>query len=240
MTSTPLAFVAGATGYTGRAVVAALRAAGVRTVAHVRPGSSGAAAHAQRFAAVGAEVDGTPWEPAAMRATLARLRPDHVFALLGTTRRRAAREGLADPYERIDYGLTRTLLDAATAAGSAPRFTYLSALGASETSGNPYLRVRGRLERELREGPLPWLVAQPAFVTGSDREEFRLGERVFAITTDAVLGAARAVGLGVLRDRYGSLTGAQLGRGMVRLALTDRTGRVLADVRALRAAGVAP
>ena len=192
MTSTPLAFVAGATGYTGRAVVAALRAAGVRTVAHVRPGSSGAAAHAQRFAAVGAEVDGTPWEPAAMRATLARLRPDHVFALLGTTRRRAAREGLADPYERIDYGLTRTLLDAATAAGSAPRFTYLSALGASETSGNPYLRVRGRLERELREGPLPWLVAQPAFVTGGGGNQGGQALRA-GLSSDRVPGTARGV-----------------------------------------------
>lgn len=237
MSPSPVAFVAGATGYTGREVVAALRVAGVRTVAHVRPGSASAATLSARFVSQGAEVDASPWEPAAITATLRALRPDYVFALLGTTRRRAVAEGIPDAYERIDYGLTRQLLDASVASGSAPRFAYLSAMGAAETSGNRYLQVRGRLERELREGPLPWLIAQPVFVTGSDREEFRLGERAFAVMTDALLGAMRAVGFAALRDRYASLTGAQLARGLVALALSDREGRRVADARALRAAG---
>lgn len=231
------AFVAGATGYTGRAVVAALRADRVRTIAHVRPGSTSADAWRARFTALGAEVDESPWEAEAMRAALARHRPDVVFALLGTTRRRAAAEGIADAYEKVDYGLTAMLRDAAIACGTAPRFVYLSAIGADERSANRYLAVRGRMERELRDGPLPWLVAQPAFVSGTDRDEFRLGERVLAVATDTVLGAMRLLGFGGLRDRYASLTGAQLARGLVALALADRQGRRVADVRALRAAG---
>lgn len=236
MSTPPLAFVAGATGYTGRAVVTRLVARGVRTVAHVRPGSASGDAGAARLATLGAAVDRTPWEPAAMRAALTRLQPAFVFALLGTTRRRAAREGIDAPYEAVDYGLTALLHDAAAACGAAPRFVYLSAMGAAESSGNPYLKVRGRMERELREGPLPWLVAQPAFVTGSDREEFRLGERVGAVATDAVLALVGALGGGRLRDRYASLTGAQLAAGLVALALADPTGRLRADAAMLRAA----
>lgn len=236
MNAPPVAFVAGATGYTGCAVVECLRAAGVRTVAHVRPGASGAEGWAARFGALGVEVDRTPWEPGAMRATLARLRPDHVFALLGTTRRRAAAEGITDAYERIDYGLTAMLRDAALDCGTSPRFVYLSAIGANESSANTYVAVRGRMERELREGPLPWLVAQPAFVSGSDREESRPAERAYAITLDVLLAVAARVGLRGVRDRYASLTGRQLARGLVRLALADRHGRLVADARALRAA----
>ncbi len=230
------AFIGGATGYTGRAVVAALRERGHRAIAHVRPGAANAAEWRARFAALGAEVDESPWEPVAINAALVRHRPDHVFALLGTTRRRAAREGLTDAYEKVDYGLTALLRDAAIACGTAPRFSYLSAMGANEASGNKYLEVRGRIERELREGPLPWLVAQPAFVSGSDREEFRLTERLFTVSTDLLLGAMRLVGFGSLRDRYASLTGVQLARGMVALALAEREGRRVASVRDLRAA----
>jgi uncharacterized protein YbjT (DUF2867 family) len=234
----PIAFVAGATGYTGRAVVESLRAAGVRTIAHVRPGASDADRWIARFEACGAEVDRTPWEPEAMRATVARVRPDHVFALLGTTRRRAAAEGIDDAYERIDYGLTAMLRDAAIAGGTSPRFIYLSAIGANESSRNKYVAVRGRMERDLREGPLPWLVAQPAFVSGSDREESRPMERAYSIILDALLGALALVGLGSVRERYASLTGRQLAHGLVRLALADRQGRLVADVRTLRAAGI--
>lgn len=205
-------------------------------IAHVRPGSSAAAEWRARFESLGAEVDETPWEPAAMRATLARVMPDHLFALLGTTRRRAAAEGITDAYERVDYGLTAMLRDAAIACGSAPRFTYLSAIGANETSANKYVAVRGRMERELRDGALPWLIAQPAYVSGSDRAEFRLWERIPAIAIDALLGALAFVGLGKVRDAYGSLSGRELAHGLVALALAEREGRLVAGVARLRAA----
>lgn len=236
MTTPITAFVAGATGYTGRRVVEALRARGARVVAHLRPGSSDAAGWRERWGALGAEVSEVPWSDDAMRAELARLRPDHVFALLGTTRRRAAAEGLASPYERIDYGLTAMLRAAAEACGSAPRFHYLSAIGATESTRNPYVRVRGRMERELRAGTLPWLIARPAFVSGPDRAEFRLAERLGAVVSDAVLDGLAAIGLRGPRERWGSLTGRELGAAMAQLALVSRDGRAVADVAALRAA----
>jgi uncharacterized protein YbjT (DUF2867 family) len=230
------AFVAGATGYTGREVVAALRALGVPTVAHVRPDSATAATWRARFTALGARVDESPWDAATLRASIATHRPTHVFALLGTTRKRAAREGLTDAYERVDYGLSAMLLDACRHAGHAPRFVYLSAIGVREDTANAYLRVRARLERELQESGLPYLIARPAFITGSDREESRPAERVASIVVDGLLGAASLLGARALRDRYASLTGRALAQGITVLALASRDGRAEADVAAIRAA----
>lgn len=216
-----VAFVAGATGYTGREVVPRLVSAGVRTVAHVRPGSADGARWEERFTKIGAEVDRSPWEEEGMAETLGRLRPALVFSLLGTTRSRARREGMsgAEAYERIDYGLTRLLLDAAIAAGSRPRFVYLSSLGVSPRTKNLYLGVRARLEAELRDSSLPWTIVRPSFVTGPDREDSRTAERIGAVVTDAVLRAASLVGARGIADRFRSMTGAELAAAMVRSAL---------------------
>lgn len=234
--STAAAFVAGATGYTGRAVVAALRSRGVETVAHVRPDSAKAEEWRTRFEALGAKVDQSPWEPAAMAAALTEHRPTHVFALLGTTRSRAAREGIAAPYETVDYGLTKILLDAASACGHGPRFIYLSALGARENTKNPYLSVRGRLERELQASRLPFLIVRPAFITGSDREESRPSERAVSILIDSTLNGLAALGVRGPQRRFGSLTGTQLAEGLTALGLSARDARNTADVAAIRGA----
>lgn len=225
-------FVAGATGYTGREVVRRCAELGAETVAHVRPDSPQLAEWERRFAALGARVDTTPWEPRAMCVTLARLRPTHVFALLGTTRARARQAARAsrrvESYETVDYGLTHLLLEAARLAtrelGVRPRFVYLSAVAAREDTRNGYLAVRGRLERELRESGLPYLIARPAFITGGDRDERRVLERGTAVVMNGLLGALGVLGARRLRDRYRSITGRELGEGLVRVALAE-TGR---------------
>lgn len=221
------AFVAGATGYTGKAVVRALCEQGVACVAHVRPDAARLAEQRESLEAAGATVDTTPWEPGAMAATLARLAPTLVFALLGTTRARMKRQGAeANSYERVDYGLTVLLLDAAVAAGSAPRFVYLSAAGVTE-GGNAYYQARWRAEQRIAEGPLPWLVVRPSFITGPDREERRPAERIGASVTDAVLAAAGLFGARRLRDRYTSITAGELGAAIVRLARQGGASRIV-------------
>lgn len=236
MPPTGSAFVAGATGYTGREVVAALRRRGVETVAHVRADSRDRERWTTRFAALGAHVDHTPWTAEAMAQMFLARRPSMVFALLGTTRARAGREGIGDPYETVDYGLTEMLRAGAVAAGHAPLFVYLSAYGATEQGNNRYLVVRGRMERQLREGALPFLIAQPLFITGSDRDEGRMGERVGSVLLDGVLGAVAALGGTRWRDRFASMTGATLAEGLVALALADPAQRATADAATLRAA----
>lgn len=123
-------------------------------------------------------------------------------------------------------------------AGSTPRFSYLSAMGADPRTRNPYLSVRGRLERELAESGLPFLIARPAFVTGADRDERRPTERVAAVVLDGALALVAALGGGGFRARYASLTGRVLAQGMVALALHDRHGRVEADAAVLRSAAL--
>lgn len=231
------AFLAGATGYTGRHVLHACLAHGVATVAHVRPDSARRAWWRGEFTRAGAEVDETPWEAAALRATLLRRRPSHLFILIGTTRargREATRRGAAaETYETVDYALPHLLIAAAREAAAAdasvrPRLIYLSAVGAREDTRNSYLRVRGRLERELRESGLPWLAVRPSFITGPDRDEARPLERATATAVNLLLAPLALLGGQRVRDRYRSITGAVLGEGLVRLALAERgSGRVV-------------
>ena len=213
------AFVAGATGFTGREVVRVLRERGVDTIAHVRPDSSRLAEWTARWEALGARVDATPWDAAAMAATLEREAPDVVFSLLGTTRKRASTsdDPASNTYEAVDYGLTARLLGAAGGGGRTPRFVYLSSLGA-ERGGGAYLDVRKRIEAQLRDGPLPWTSVRPAIIHG-ERDEARLGEAIGATVGDGLLKVVGALGGRKLSDRYRSIEAPDLAAGIVRWAL---------------------
>lgn len=240
-----VAFVAGATGYTGREVVAALRERGVRTIAHVRPDSSRIAEFRDRFTALGAEVDTTPWEPDAITETFRRLQPTHVFAVLGTTRSRARNEGMSaqQAYARVDYGLTKWLMDAALAVARSgpegredgwPRFVYLSAAGVDPESKSDYVAARARTEQSLRNSGLSYTIARPSFITGPDREEERPLERIGSAVVDGMLALAGVLGGRKLRDRYRSTTAAKLARGLVRVAFDPAWAAKVAQSEDLR------
>ncbi len=235
------AFVAGATGYTGREVVRSLRARSVETYAHARPGSAALAKVEPLFSGLGAILDATPWEQSALTTTLERLRPDVVFALLGTTKargREAAQRGedpSAQSYEAVDYGLTAMLLRAVRAAGLRPRFVYLSSAGVTDGSANPYLAVRARFERELRESGVPFTIARPSFITGPDRDESRPLERLGATLADGALGVLGALGGKSLRDRYRSNDAQTLGASLVRHAFEPSSENAVLESESLRA-----
>lgn len=234
--NTTTAFIAGATGYTGREVVRVLRARGVRTVAHVRPDSPRLGEYRARFEALGAEVDATPWDESAMRATFEKLQPTVIFALLGTTKKRgslakaAGRDEAQESYEAVDYGLSAMLLRAALQAGIKPRIVYLSSLGVSDSARGGYLQARARLERELRASGLPYTIARPSFITGEDREDDRPLERISAKVGDALLGVAAKLGSAGKRahDKYAAMDAATLAEGLVRWGLDPAgVGRVV-------------
>jgi nucleoside-diphosphate-sugar epimerase len=233
------AFVAGASGYTGREVVRGLIARGVETVAHVRADSPKLAALTREFEAEGAIVDATAWDEVAFRTTLGKLRPNLVFALLGTTRARArATEhagGTAESYESVDYGLTARLLRASVASAARPRFGYLSSLGGGRPSKNAYLAGRDTAEGDLRASGLNYVIARPTYITGPDRAEARPAERTAASVADALLGIAGHLGGRRLRDRYASMTAAELAAALIVLATEDRPA-VVAETAELREA----
>lgn len=218
----PIAFVAGATGYTGREVVRVLVERGLRTVAHVRADSPRLDEWRERFGALGAEIDTTPWTREAMAARLAELAPTHVFSLLGTTLKRArhaASEGRIEDYEAVDWGLTKLLIDAVVDMGSRPRFVYLSAAGVSPLARGSYMQVRWRVEEALRASGLPYIIARPSFITGRDRDEARPGERIGAAVANGLLNVASLLGGRRLAARYRSTSSTVLAQALVARAL---------------------
>ena len=232
-------FVAGATGYTGREVVRECRAHGLETVAHVRPDSRQLDDWRRRFEALGARVDTTAWELAALTETFAQLQPGRVYSLLGTTRSRAKADtgsAVAETYEAVDYGLSLMLLEAAVACGSRPRFVYLSAMGADGRPMNAYMDVRKRVEAAVRGSELPYLIARPGFISGNDRDEWRAGERIAATISDGALRVLGALGAKRAAAKYTSMTGAELGRALVELGEADLDGRIVAEVEQLKQA----
>jgi nucleoside-diphosphate-sugar epimerase len=215
-----VAFVAGATGYTGREVVRALVEAQVDTVAHVRPDSARLADWRERFSELGARVDATAWDSEAMAQILAAIRPTLVFALIGTTRARGrnAGPGRAETYETVDIGLTSMLIDAAVASEARPRFVYQSSTGVHADARSRYMATRWQVEERVRHSGLLYVIARPSLITGSDRDEFRTGERVASVVSDAGLAFASALGAKKLRARYRSTTNVALANALVRIA----------------------
>ena len=204
---------------------------GAHTVAHVRPDSASRSRWHARFEGQGATVDASPWTPAGMADAMAKHRPDVVFALLGTTARRARRDG--GSYEEVDYGLTVMLLRAVAEVNPRACFVYLSAAGAERRALNAYMSVRVRVEAEIRSLGVPYIIARPGFITGNDRDEDRPTERLGAALLDGVLSGLALVGIHGPRERWHSLTGPELGRALVALALSGQRGVVgVAELRA--------
>jgi len=234
--STQIAYVAGATGFVGRETVRALceHKPALRVIAHVRPESSRVDEWRTRFEAMGAELDTTPWQAEAMNNRFAELQPNVVFGLLGTTRKRAKAEGVDDPYERIDYGLTAVLITAAVAAGSKPRFLYLSSAGIGPNPRGAYMKARWKAERDLRASGLDYTIARPSMITGPGRDDDRPGERVGAFLADGALKFASMVGGRKLRSRYRSTTNTILGEALARLALDPATNNRIVEGDELR------
>ena len=232
-----IAFVAGATGYTGREVVRVLVERGVRALAHVRPDSPRLDEWRERFGALGVELDTTPWTREAMAARLAELAPTHVFSLLGTTLKRArqaASEGRIEDYEVVDYGLSKLLIDAVVDTGLRPRFVYLSAAGVSPLARGSYMQIRWRVEETLRDSGLPYTIARPSFITGPDREEARPGERIGAAVANGFLNVATVFGGRRLAERYRSTSSTVLAQALVARALDPAAENTVLESELLR------
>jgi uncharacterized protein YbjT (DUF2867 family) len=239
-----IAFVTGATGFTGRQVVRALRDHGVETVAHVRPDNSRLDEWRERFSALGARVDTTPWEAEAMRLTFAELRPDVVLSLTGTTMQRARQakrsgEEGAD-FTTVDFGLRKLLLDALIAAGLSARFVELSTVAVSARSPSSYLRLRWRTEQAIRDSGLPYTIVRPAFIVGSGRDDPRVLEYAVGGVVNGFAVVAGALGFKRFGARYRSITNVELADAIARHALDPASAGQVVEGRALRGSAPSP
>ncbi len=235
-----VAFVAGATGYVGEEVVRNLISLGFRTVAHIRPDSFRLEKKKAYFEQLGAVVDTTPWELNAMTQTMKRIRPDAVYCLVGTTRARmkqVAEEGGSierASYEAIDYGLTVLLARAASDSHQSPRFVYISAIGSTPWAKGSYMQAHYRAESAVLTSGLPYTVARPVLITGPDRKENRLFERVTARILDAVLAFASRFGLRRLWKKYASIDAASMAKALVKLANNPNCANRVVEAHELR------
>lgn len=220
--------VFGATGYTGRFLVRGLRDRGVPTVAHIREGSSTLGASREHFEGLGAQVAVVPWEREAMESLVMEVQPAWVFLVLGTTKSRMRQSNAGESYASVDYGLSRMVHRAVEGLSGPVRIIYLSAMGANIDSRLPYLAARGRLEADLRAGTSEWMIVRPGLISGPDREEVRVGERVAARVSDGLLAVAGVLGARRFRRRFRSMGGEELAERMLVWALApEGAGRVL-------------
>lgn len=230
-------FIVGATGYTGREVVRLLAEQGHETIAHIRPDSPHLERWRDTFSEWGAVTDTTPWTQDSMTARLTEIHPTHLFSLLGTTQKRTKAETQSGyettGYEAVDYGLTMMALNAVSSLTPAPRFIYLSSIGVNGPTRNAYLTARWKVEEALKASAVPYTIARPSFITGPNRDEFRLLERATAKASDTLLGGLAALGLSRIRDQWGSMTNTQLAGALIASANDPKTKQQVVTSRDL-------
>ncbi len=219
------AFVFGATGYSGQAVVERLLELGVETIAHVRHDSPKLDAWKDYFKSKGAIVDATPWQIESMSETLGSFAPKAMFCLIGTTsaRRRQLKRLGKDPrsasYEAVDFGLTDLLVKAAVASQVEPRFVYLSAVGTGPKALTAYMKARYKAEMAIINSGLPYTIIRPSFIAGKDREG-RRSEYLFAQAVDKMLIIPARLGASNLVAKYASVDGKTLAKALVKAAFS--------------------
>ena len=107
---------------------------------------------------------------------------DELFICLGTTIKKA---GSVSAVEKIDRDLPVTIARLAFNNG-VKRVAVVSSLGANPAVRNFYLRIKGEMERGIREIPFEQIViARPSMLLG-DRAEFRFGEAAGKVVMKAV------------------------------------------------------
>ena len=226
------AWVFGATGLTGRAVVRALRLAKINCHAHLRPDSSSRDTLGALCSEIGAVLAPFEWTEAQVKAAFERAKPTVVFLTLGTTNARAKLDGQG--HRAVDYQLTKMVIDVVKAEYPKAQIVYLSAVRSLGASLSDYFRIRVELEAELEVLDALVLVAQPALITG-ERIDVRPWEHRAAVATNKGLDCLSALGLTGMAQRYRSLDGTTLARGMVQLWLEQSTCGI-ADVAQLASA----
>ncbi len=110
-------------------------------------------------------------DPASVRRAA---KADDVYCCLGTTIKKA---GSQDAFRKVDYEYPVTLARESSANG-AKRFFIISALGANPKSKIFYSRVKGEVERAVREFPFESVhVFRPSLLLG-ERAEVRTAEKI--------------------------------------------------------------
>ena len=104
-------------------------------------------------------------------------------------------------------------------------------MGVSPQSSNRYLQARADVEAYIQKTSFSWLIARPSFISGPDREENRIMERMGSVAGDAVLSIISFFGIQTPYQQYGTLSAAELAFGLIELSLDDTIHQNLGDKR---------
>ena len=214
------AWVFGATGLTGRAVLSALHSQEVSSVAHIRPDSPSWARLKDEFDRNQQLVNICPWHQQDLNHAFEIHPPTVVFLCLGTTRKRTRVDGQG--YEDVDEGLTRMVIDASS------KYPNASICYVSSQPGHfgRYFEIRRRLEAHILEGGNRYLIVRPSFILGN-RLDRRPMETLGAFLSDRALDVVQLFGGQRLAEKYQSIRADTLGRGMVQCCLDARWNRIV-------------
>lgn len=143
------------------------------------------------------------------------IKGDVVFCALGTTRRKTPDK---NQYRKIDYQYP---LDIAAIAykNGARQYHLISALGADEHSRIFYSKLKGEVERDLKQFPFKSIhIYRPSLLVGN-RKEQRIGEKMMIV----VMKVINPLLTGKLKQ-YRSIKIEKLASAMVSQSLKDQHG----------------
>ena len=141
--------------------------------------------------------------------------PDHFYCCLGTTIKQA---GSRAAFRKVDYDYPLALARRAAATGLT-RYLLISAMAANPRSRVFYNRVKGELEQQLAQQPIPSIdIFRPSLLMG-ERDESRpgeeLGQKLMPLLNPLLRGGLKA---------YRPITAQQLAQAMVKAAFEPLAG----------------
>jgi uncharacterized protein YbjT (DUF2867 family) len=138
--------------------------------------------------------------------------PDAAICAIGTTIKKA---GSKEAFRSVDHDLPLSFARLAHQAGT-QNFALVSSIGASVDSSFFYARVKGELERDVREiGFRSLTILRPGIIEG-ERDEFRLGESLALRLTHFLAP--------VLPKRFRVNPAAKIAQALVDAVVTEEPG----------------
>jgi NADH dehydrogenase len=177
----PRVFLTGATGFVGRAVVAALRGHGHTVRCLVRRGSESDLQGLGAIERVVGDILSLETLLEGMAGCAAAIH------LVGIIREVPAR-GVT--FERIHVEGTRNVLAAATASGIR-RYLHMSALGTRADARSRYHQTKWEAEEAVRAQPLAWTIFRPSVIYGPGDGLVTLLTRLVRLPVVPVVGSGR-------------------------------------------------
>lgn len=161
-------------------------------------------------------------EPANWPDVIDAIQPDILINALGTTWKSAGKDEAA--FRAVDEDLVLASARAALAAGASHMIS-VSSVGADPAAKNFYLRVKGQVERQLRELGYKRLdILRPGLLKGARGGDARMGESLAKIASpliDPMLGGGWR--------KYRSIQAKSVAKGALELATRKAAGKFVHD-----------